>query len=362
MTGAAVRRVSVLVGAGALVVLAGAPSSSGAQAGYVALGDSYSAGVGTYAPVDDCYRSPYGYPVLLATALGVALNYRSCSGAKTGDVLAEQVGSLSGDTDYVTITIGGNDIGFTQVLTECAKPFWWGDCDGAIDQARALTTGVLPGRLDAVYSAVTNGAPRARFVVAGYPRIFNGQDCNALTFFSPAEETRLNSAADLLSSTIAHRATAHGATYVDVRSAFTGHAVCDDTEWINGLSWPVDESYHPNRAGNVAYANLIGPRLTGQTVRVAPAKPESRVNPAPRQGTETAGTTAHFVVPDITSPESLRAARAAGLNPRDVRHLDRLLRAGDPASLHAAQRDLRRLERQVVLHTAAMAGHPAPAS
>jgi hypothetical protein len=147
-----------------------------------------------------------------------------------------------------------------------------------------------------------------------------------------------------------------------VRSASTGHAVCDDTEWINGLSWPVDESYHPNRAGNVAYANLIGPRLTGQTVRVAPAKPELRVNPAPSQGTDTAGTAAHFVVPAITSPESLRAARAAGLNPRDVRHLDRLPRAGDPASFHAAKRDLRRLERQAVEHTAATAGHPAPAS
>jgi lysophospholipase L1-like esterase len=357
MSSGAVRRVSVLVGAGALVLLAGAPTSSGAGARYVALGDSYSAGVGTRAPVDDCYRSPYGYPALLATALGVGLNYRSCSGAKTSDVLAEQVGSLSTATDYVTITIGGNDIGFTQVLTECAKPFWWGDCDGAIDRARAMTTGVLPDRLDSVYSAITDRAPAAAFVVAGYPRLFNGEDCNALTFFSPKEEARLNSAADLLSSTISGRAAAHGAVYVDVRAAFTGHAVCDDPEWINGLSWPIDESYHPNRAGNVAYANLVAPRLAGQAIRVAPAKPAPAVNRAP---SATAGTAAqHFVVPDITSPESLRATRAAGLNPKDVIQMDRKLRAGQ---VRAAHRDLARLKHQAAVHTVATAAHPAPAS
>lgn len=59
---------------------------------HVGMGDSYSAGVGTYAPTGDCYRSPYGYPVLLAQRQGLQLNYQACSGATTSDVAANQVG------------------------------------------------------------------------------------------------------------------------------------------------------------------------------------------------------------------------------------------------------------------------------
>jgi len=92
----------------------------------------------------------------------------------------------------------------------------------------------------------------------GYPRIFNGEDCNAATFFSPAEETRLNQTADLLDTTIRERASAYGFSFVDPRTAFSGHAVCDSPEWINGLSNPVAESYHPNRTGQSSgYAALV---------------------------------------------------------------------------------------------------------
>ena len=37
--------------------------------------------------------------------------------------------------------------------------------------------------------------------------------------------------------------------YVDVRGVFTGHEICSSSWWPNSLSWPVEESYHPNRAG-----------------------------------------------------------------------------------------------------------------
>ena len=63
-------------------------------------------------------------------------------------------------------------------------------------------------------------------------------------------------------------ATAAGFAFVDSRAAFTGQAVCSSSEWINGLSNPVSESYHPNRPGHVGYANLVEPVLRGA---VAPA-------------------------------------------------------------------------------------------
>ena len=98
--------------------------------------------------------------------------------------------------------------------------------------------------------------------VVGYPRIFNGEDCNAGTWFSPAEETRLNATADLLNSKLASAASAKGFTFANPTSRFIGHAVCDDVEWINGLSNPISESYHPNVAGHASgYYPLVNPLL-----------------------------------------------------------------------------------------------------
>ncbi len=95
-------------------------------------------------------------------------------------------------------------------------------------------------------------------VVVGYPRIFNGEDCNAGTWFSPSEESRLNQTADLLNSKTAAQASAKGFTFANPTTRFVGHAVCDDTEWINGLSNPISESYHPNRSGHSAgYTPLL---------------------------------------------------------------------------------------------------------
>ena len=93
-------------------------------------------------------------------------------------------------------------------------------------------------------------APRAKVVVVGYPRIFMGEDCNAFTWFSPAEVARLNAVADRANAVIAAAASRAGFTFSNPTSAFTGHAVCDDPEWLNGLSNPTGESYHPNKLGH----------------------------------------------------------------------------------------------------------------
>ncbi|MBA3310986.1 MAG: SGNH/GDSL hydrolase family protein [Nocardioidaceae bacterium] len=231
----------------------------------VALGDSFSAGVGTrsyYGDSGSCQRSPYAYPVIDAGRVGASLSFRACSGATTTSVLNTQLDTLTPRTTYVTITVGGNDAGFSRVITECAQPWWAADCHGAIDDSRAYISETLPSRLDAVYRAIESRAPDATVVVVGYPRIFMGEDCNAGTWFSPSEQTRLNSTADLLDTTTAGRASAYGFEFADPRATFTGHAVCDELEWVNGLSDPVSESYHPNRKGQTGYANLVDDYLT----------------------------------------------------------------------------------------------------
>jgi lysophospholipase L1-like esterase len=239
-----------------VLVAFGAASSAAYAVKYVALGDSYSSGTGTRTYYDsNCQRSVYAYPYLLHNAHpDWTFVHAACSGAKTGDVINTQSASLTADTNWVTYTIGGNDAGFSSVITECAEPSWASDCNGAIDGAQNYINNTLPGRLDLVNNKIKSLSPSAKVIVLDYPRLFNGEDCNAGTFFSPSEETRLNQTADLLRDKLSQAATRAGANFLfrDVIPPFVGHAVCDNPEWINGLSNPVGESYHPKTTGHAS--------------------------------------------------------------------------------------------------------------
>ena len=228
---------------------------------YVALGDSYSSGTGTRTYYDSgCQRSVYAYPYLLHNAhpswtfVDVA-----CSGAKTGDILNTQAASLTSDTDWVSYTIGGNDAGFSSVITECALPSWLSNCNGAINGAQSYIQNTLPGRLDLVNNSIKSHSPSAKVVVLDYPKLFNGTDCNAFTWFSSSEMTRLNQTAEMMRTQVSAAATRAGSNFIfaDVIPPFVGHAVCDggsgsSTEWINGLSSPIGESYHPKISGHAS--------------------------------------------------------------------------------------------------------------
>jgi lysophospholipase L1-like esterase len=247
------------VAAPALVATTAAPAQAAAPS-YVALGDSYASGLGTRSYVDgsSCKRSDLAYPRLVARQRGYALSFQACSGATVSSVTNNQLAALRSSTAFVTISVGGNDAGFADVLTECATPAWAGDCDRAIDGAQAYIRTTLPGRLSTLYSSIRSRAPQAKVVVVGYPRVFMGEDCNALTWFSPAEQTRLNATADQLNARLSAAASARGFSFANPTARFTGHAVCDDPEWLNGLSNPVAESYHPNRLGHSSgYTPLV---------------------------------------------------------------------------------------------------------
>ena len=232
---------------------------------YVALGDSYSSGVGTRTYISDgtsCQRSTYAYPYLIAQSRGFTLSFQACSGAKVSDVTSKQLGALSTGTAYVTISVGGNDAGFSSVITECAQPGWMSDCDGSINTAQSYINNTLPGSLSTLYASIKSKAPNAKVVVVGYPRLFQGEDCNAGTWFSPSEETRLNQTADLLNSKLSSAASAKGFSFANPTNAFIGHAVFDDVEWLNGLFNPVSESYHPNKTGHASgYKPLVNALL-----------------------------------------------------------------------------------------------------
>lgn len=245
-------RALVTLAATIATVLAGVLVPAAAQAApavhYVALGDSYSSGVGA-GPYDvsTCLRSQKSYAPLWAAANGVSsFRFPACGGAQTADVLGRQLSVLSSSTTMVTITIGGNDAGFSDVVTSCR---FGSDstCTNAVNEAKAFAAAELPARLDQTYAAIRDRAPNARLFVLGYPRLFENGWCGVLAM-SNYKRTIINEAANLLASVTADRADTAGATFVDVRSVFAGHGVCGATPWIRDITGVI-EAYHPNADG-----------------------------------------------------------------------------------------------------------------
>ena len=170
---------------------------------YVALGDSYAA-VGKVAPGAwgpgpvACVRTDDAYPTVVARELGVGTFVNaSCGGAVADDFTAvgrtgapPQFDALDADTDLVSMTIGGNDVGFAAVIVACAlrpntAPELLPIVDGAtgnlskgfdptagcadvIDRQAAEALDDLDQRMDAVYAGIAERAPQARVVTVGY--------------------------------------------------------------------------------------------------------------------------------------------------------------------------------------------------
>ncbi|MFF4602216.1 SGNH/GDSL hydrolase family protein [Streptomyces sp. NPDC001339] len=247
------------------LALTGASAAASAQlptaTGYVALGDSYSSGVGAGSYDSDsgsCKRSAKAYPALWAADNSPSsFSFTACSGARTGDVLNNQLGPLNGTTGLVSITIGGNDAGFGDAMKTCALQ---GEsaCLARVAEARKYITTTLPGRLDTVYGAITGKAPAARVVVLGYPRLYQlGGSCAA--GLSEKSRAALNAAADDINDVTAKRAADHGFGFADVTRTFTGHELCSGSPWLHSVTIPVDESYHPTAAGQSGgYLPVLG--------------------------------------------------------------------------------------------------------
>ncbi|WP_181798229.1 SGNH/GDSL hydrolase family protein [Streptomyces sp. WELS2] len=245
---------SLLLAAGlGLTGAASAQASPAAAAGgYVALGDSYSSGVGAGSYIDSsgsCDRSTKAYPYLWNAAHSPSsFAFNACSGATTDDVRANQLGSLDSSTSLVSVTAGGNDAGFSDVMTTCVLQSD-STCLSRINTAKAYVANTLPGKLDTLYNAIRAKAPSARVVVIGYPRFYLlGQSCLGL---SETKRAAINDAADYIDTAVKARATAHGFVFGDVRTTFTGHEICSGSSWLHSVDWlDIGESYHPTAAGH----------------------------------------------------------------------------------------------------------------
>jgi lysophospholipase L1-like esterase len=249
-----------IVGLLALAVAVFVPAASAAAAPqYAALGDSYSAGVGTrvfYEESGECDRSPDAYGPKIAAAKGYTLSFQACSGAKAPEVDEKQLGTLSSTTSLVTITIGGNDAGFSNVMLNCALYYF--TCASAISESEEFAKNKLPGVLETTYKDIRAKATTAQVIVLGYPKLFTkeGTTCN-FNFLTSGNEKKINEAAEKLDAVVKARAEAMKFSFVNPTSAFESHAVCASEEWLNGQSDPLSESYHPNVKGQEEFTKLV---------------------------------------------------------------------------------------------------------
>lgn len=243
------------VAASALALsLVPALAANAAGVNYVALGDSYSSGVGAGSYISSsgsCDRSTNAYPALWATA-NHPTSYTSvaCSGAKTTDVIANQLSALSSGTTLVSITVGGNDEGFSTIMEDCII-FGTSTCVSEIDAAEADATANLPGKLANVYNGIKAKAPNAHVVVLGYPDFYDlTKNCIGI---SQTSRTAIDGGINLLDSITQTAAQTAGFTYAEVRTAFGGHEICDSSSWLHSVDWwDLSESYHPTATGQAS--------------------------------------------------------------------------------------------------------------
>ncbi|MET8541974.1 SGNH/GDSL hydrolase family protein [Kitasatospora sp. NPDC004799] len=217
---------------------------------YVALGDSYSAGGGSSTEyLNSCHQTTKSYPYLYAQATSPAsFAFQACGGADTADVLNGQLGPLDAGTTLVSVTIGGNDVDLSGVMSSCL----FGTeaaCLDAVASAEAAAGAELPGRLGTLYTAIRARATGAKVVVLGYPKFFD-LDKPLCPGMGATRRAALNHGAEVLDETIRAAVAKHpGFVYQDVTDRFAGHRLCDAEPWLHALNWPIGQSFHPTAAG-----------------------------------------------------------------------------------------------------------------
>jgi lysophospholipase L1-like esterase len=239
---------------GLTVVMTASPVANAAPAvHYVALGDSYASGDGAGDYISSggsCNRSKNAYPDQWADANHPAsFTFAACANATTATVVSSQLSALSSQTTLVSLTIGGNDVGFTGVMTTCV--LWTtSSCLKAVSAAETLVASVLPASLDATLQAIRRDAPNAKIVVVGYTDLYDLSKSSTCIGLSTADRTALNQGADEINSALAAAAARNDDTFASVQSKFAGHEICDSGSWLHSVDiFSLGSSYHPTASG-----------------------------------------------------------------------------------------------------------------
>ncbi|MDB5168769.1 MAG: hypothetical protein JWO41_125 [Candidatus Saccharibacteria bacterium] len=295
---------------------------------YLGLGDSFAAGegAGQYRPGTDtvankCHLSAVSYPFLARAALytSVAANSVACSGAVIDDIEPSKTSSANTGPDdtynnlltsfmpgslaqsafvsqyqpaLITTQIGGNDIGFHDIIIECVmlharrSNSCYNSYEDRLELADLIDR-TLP-KLTRLYKQLKAHSPQSTLYVVGYPEIVTPGNCADNVRLDASEIQLAGYLIHHLNAAVAEATKQSGATYIDVSQAFVGHRLCEAasaTLAVNGLTAGNDTglvlprglgggnlnfvsngSYHPNNSGQQLLAALIIARLRGAPI------------------------------------------------------------------------------------------------
>jgi lysophospholipase L1-like esterase len=257
---------AVLAGLVAVSGTAPAAAEDSELLNYVALGDSYTSGIGAPnisvsplypAELQPCFQASPGYVDLLEARDDVQLTANAACSGWTATMVPLQVevasaaGLLNADTDVVTITAGGNDVEFLGVLQACLRPMTVKDCKARVEAAETVAeTKVLPALTNA-YAAIRAKAPNAKIVALGYPHLFSPKFGDNAYITDEAAKA-FNNGTNTLNKVIRNTAKKFaGTVYVDVTDEFAGHGFGSPNSWfVFNPANPLDGvSFHPTATG-----------------------------------------------------------------------------------------------------------------
>ncbi|MEW2573389.1 SGNH/GDSL hydrolase family protein [Streptomyces sp. NPDC047070] len=294
---------ALAAGAVVPVQLAGAQPAAAADYQWVALGDSYTAGVIRAAgdpidyPRDGCERTDRSYPQVVDRDLYGLFDLKNVScGAATIEHVTDQAQEPIGrhfpphfpdpdypfpavppqseavdpDTDVVTVGVGGNTLGFAGLLDKCMT--LGGEAEGAGTPCKDALAAEIPARLkkvrtdyDRMLTVLHERGPKAKILAVGYPTVIP-QNTAKCDYGNPTQFATITQG-DLawlrqdvlepLNKTIEDStATQEAARFVDLYASSRDHSVCDDTKWVEGIITVSNDQdpqlslVHPNALGH----------------------------------------------------------------------------------------------------------------
>lgn len=293
---------------------------------YLALGDSFASGEGAYeykASSAGCHISKNSYPYLIRASRGLnTAESVACAGAVINDI-ASSSPSYAGQIkdglrrderrpdsiltafspgylaqkefvdeylpSVITVSVGGNDIGFGRKLLRCIEAdTCYSSYEDRLEIMREMNN-KFP-RLVQLYRELLETSTGSRVYVLGYPHLFQSDgDCGVNVRLNAQEVTFSNLAIDYLNSVLRRAAEKAGAGFVDLSDAFDGHRLCQTNSSntaVNGLTAGHDafdlglfrgpfggESYHPNALGQQLLKTAILAQTNNFTLPMPPAQP-----------------------------------------------------------------------------------------
>lgn len=340
---------------------------------YLGMGDSYASGQGAYNYIEGtdtvnntCHLSSRSYPFLLSSNLFSSGRSIACSGAKVRDIIdgsqdyegqvkdglkrskRDNINEIIGNyspgyivqKDFVekynpqaiTLSIGGNDIGFADTVKRCVMPALKNTtCYATYEDQQELVKRIegIENKLKSAYKAVA--APGRRVYIIGYPQlVVSGGDCANNVHLDDKEIQLFIDLTDTLNQVIKRAAISLGAQYVDVSNAFEGHRMCENNSLevaVNGFTIGNDagfgkfkfigsESYHPNALGHDLLRRAILDQTNNLKKPMVSAAPSTAATSAlPYAGAPKTGRPVYLSVsdtsmlPDIISPLTTTALK-----------------------------------------------------